>query len=482
MTDHASYVFSAYSMILSLPKEQLLNVGNSAAEGSPIPSFDEELLISLCEDALKIFEKEENIIEINGDAIVVGDIHGSFHDLLRILSYTEHCQSKVIFLGDYVDRGNFSLECVTLLFSLKILKPDTYFLLRGNHEFVEMGSNYGFKKEILNYHNPKKIKQVPTEKIQSKEANEAIIMKVEPKRKNRSDLLEDLYFNNHVNISCYKYTERLFNAFMNSFSYLPICAIINHKSICLHGGLSPLLDKVKNIQKQIQKPITDFSQSNLLTDIVWGDPAPDQRQTFLDNPRGRGKVFNGPVVVNFLKNHNFTRLIRGHECVHNGIGKLFNGKCITLFSASSYSCDMGNSSAILKIFQNTDKTETLIFSPLRRLKKCDASYYKVQAFGQTEENKTTTISICNKKISDYQNSFFSSRMRITEFNSDYSLGTIMSKSDENAETSRPIMSSKRQPIFNRRIPSLKSGPRKRVANGALIVTPQTYSQKYQSCD
>ena len=79
---------------------------------------------------------------------------------MRILNIVEKDQSKVLFLGDYVDRGNFSLECITLLFSLKVLKPTKYYLLRGNYEFEIMASNYGFKKEILNYHNPKKTDQV----------------------------------------------------------------------------------------------------------------------------------------------------------------------------------------------------------------------------------------------------------------------------------------------------------------------------------
>lgn len=480
MTEHASYIFSAYSTILNLPKEQILQVGNYAAEGNPIPSFDENLLVNLCDEAMQIFEKEENIIEVEGDTIVVGDIHGSFHDLLRIICYTEKSNSKVVFLGDYVDRGNFSLECITLLFMLKILKPDRYFLLRGNHEFNEMGSNYGFKKEILNYHNPKKNEKASSGQTSSKEVNEANIKKIESKKKDQATILEELYYNNHVNINCYKYTERLYDAFMNAFSYLPICAIINQNSICLHGGLSPLLDKIKNIQKQIQRPIIDFNQNPLLTDIVWGDPAPEQSQTFSDNPRGRGKLFNGPIVVNFLKNHNFKRLIRGHECVQHGIEKLFNGKCVTVFSASSYSCDMGNASAILKLFENTDKTESLIFSPLHRLKKCDASYYKVQTFDQT-------ISTSNTRISDCKSGFLSSRAYIRGTSSEHNLKYLLLKSAEkdNSEIiSKPLVIAKNKIFLNRRIPSLKSGPRRRLTGRPLIpvLTSQNSTQKYQSCD
>ena len=114
MTQAAEYILSSYSFIATYSLEQILDVGYQSKEGNPIPSFDEKLLIELCADARKTLENESNILDIEGDVIIVGDIHGSFHDLLRILKYTQKIDSKVLFLGDYVDRGNFSLECMRL--------------------------------------------------------------------------------------------------------------------------------------------------------------------------------------------------------------------------------------------------------------------------------------------------------------------------------------------------------------------------------
>lgn len=87
MKSHASYIYSAYSFISTLPEDRISQIGNLEINGIPIPSFDEELLVSLCEDATKLFQREPNIVEIDGDAIVVGDIHGSLHDLIRIIQY-----------------------------------------------------------------------------------------------------------------------------------------------------------------------------------------------------------------------------------------------------------------------------------------------------------------------------------------------------------------------------------------------------------
>lgn len=398
MTEHASYIFSAYSTILSLSEEEILQTGYQITNGSPIPSFDENLLIELCKDAQKLFKNEENIINLEGDIIVVGDIHGSLHDLLRILKYIQSSKCKVLFLGDYVDRGFFSLECITLLFAFKVMYPDNYFLIRGNHEFDSMCSCYGFKKELLNYHNPKKAIKL----VSNGNRPGMILDKVDynftdgEKEDNKShhiskEMLCDAYFSNHVYMYCHKYTEKLYNAFINAFSYLPICAIVNQTSLCIHGGISPKLEKLDKINRRIQRPITDFDQNPLLSDLIWGDPSHEQMnqsstQLYYDNPRGRGNLFSGIALSNFLRSNNLKRIIRAHQCVLNGTEQKFNEKCITVFSASSYNCQMGNSSGILKIVQKGDKVEPVTFEPLSRLKKSDANYYKVQAF-ETETTK-----------------------------------------------------------------------------------------------
>ena len=74
-----------------------------------------------------------------------GDVHGQFYDVLELfrvggeLPFTQY-----IFMGDYVDRGNHSIETWSLLMLLKVKYPDRVTLLRGNHECRQITQVYGF--------------------------------------------------------------------------------------------------------------------------------------------------------------------------------------------------------------------------------------------------------------------------------------------------------------------------------------------------
>lgn len=89
---------------------------------------------------------EGNIIYVNDPITVVGDIHGQFFDMLKMLSVGGDPENtKYLFLGDFVDRGIFSIEVLILVMSLKIKFQNTIYMIRGNHECRQMTVNFNFR-------------------------------------------------------------------------------------------------------------------------------------------------------------------------------------------------------------------------------------------------------------------------------------------------------------------------------------------------
>ena len=85
------------------------------------------------------------LLELDAPIQVCGDTHGQFSDLLNIFRiYDQPDKQNYLFLGDYVDRGKQSLECICLLMAYKIKYPENFFFLRGNHESSELNKLYGF--------------------------------------------------------------------------------------------------------------------------------------------------------------------------------------------------------------------------------------------------------------------------------------------------------------------------------------------------
>ena len=90
------------------------------------------------------------MIKIQDPITIVGDIHGQFYDFLKLIDPDTGGpieSTKYLFLGDYVDRGCFSIEVLALILSIKITFQNSVFLLRGNHECRQLTSFFNFRQE-----------------------------------------------------------------------------------------------------------------------------------------------------------------------------------------------------------------------------------------------------------------------------------------------------------------------------------------------
>ena len=272
--------------------EKLLAVrGNKP--GKQVDLKEEEIKF-LIDKSLTIIKEQKMLVELEAPLHVCGDIHGQYYDLLRIF---EHCgypdDYNYLFLGDYVDRGKQSLETVCLLLCYKIKYPDKVTLLRGNHEISVTNRIYGFYDEC--------------------------------KR---------------------RYNVKLWKNFTELFNYLPVAALIDDKILCMHGGLSPDLKSIQNIQ-EISRP-TDIPDTGLLCDLLWSDP--DKEATDYDeNDRGVSVIFGEKVVIDFNKKNDLDLIIRAHQVVDDGYEFFANRQLITIFSAPNYCGEFDNSAGIMII-------------------------------------------------------------------------------------------------------------------------------------
>ncbi|XP_074155979.1 serine/threonine-protein phosphatase with EF-hands 1 isoform X7 [Sminthopsis crassicaudata] len=106
-------------------------------------------------EAKKILQQMPNIIHISStvskELTICGDIHGKLDDLFLIF-YKNGLPSgnnRYVFNGDFVDRGQNSMEVLMVLFSFLLVYPNDIYLNRGNHEDYLMNMRYGFTKEIM---------------------------------------------------------------------------------------------------------------------------------------------------------------------------------------------------------------------------------------------------------------------------------------------------------------------------------------------
>ncbi|KAI4916787.1 hypothetical protein J4E90_003290 [Alternaria incomplexa] len=270
----------------------------------------EQQALWIIKKGTEILKSEPNMLEMDAPITVCGDVHGQYYDLMKLFEVGgDPAETRYLFLGDYVDRGYFSIECVLYLWSLKIWYPNTLWLLRGNHECRHLTDYFTFKLECK-----------------------------------------------------HKYSEAVYEACMDSFCALPLAAVMNKQFLCIHGGLSPelhTLDDLKSIDRFREPPT-----HGLMCDILWADPLEEfgQEKTndfFVHNHvRGCSYFFSYPAACAFLEKNNLLSIIRAHEAQDAGYRMYRKTRTtgfpsvMTIFSAPNYLDVYNNKAAVLKYENN----------------------------------------------------------------------------------------------------------------------------------
>lgn len=201
--------------------------------------------------------------------------------------------TNYLFLGNYINKGNYSVECISLLICLKVRFPHRIYLIRGNHESRGLSQIYGFYDECL-----------------------------------------QKYGNVHI----WKY-------FTDLFDFLPLTAVVDSQIFCVHGGLSPsleILDHIRNIDR-----FQDIPLEGLMCDLVWTEP--DDWNGWHMFPKGNGYSFGQDITEQFLYENKLNLILRAHLFVMNGYSWHHNKQLCTIFSAPNYCQRCGNKAAIMEV-------------------------------------------------------------------------------------------------------------------------------------
>lgn len=255
---------------------------------------------TMCNMAQEILHQESNVQGVHTPVTVCGDVHGQFHDLMELFCIGGPCpDTNYLFMGDYVDRGYYSVETISLLVAMKIRYPNRITILRGNHESRQITQVYGFYDECL--------------------------------RK---------YGNANV-----------WKRFTDLFDYLPLTALIENKIFCLHGGLSPTIDTLDNIRTLDR--IQEVPHEGPMCDLLWSDP--DERCGWGISPRGAGYTFGHDISEAFNHANGLELIARAHQLVMEGFSWGQDKQVVTIFSAPNYCYRCGNQAAIMELDEQLNK-------------------------------------------------------------------------------------------------------------------------------
>ena len=297
-----------------------------------LPFKDEEIL-NLIEGVKPILERDHSLIKIRSPCKVFGNLYGIYNDLMRYFeSYGNPSDDnqmgditvmQYVFLGDFCDRGNNSLEIILLLFALKIKYPDFIYIIRGHHEDRHINEDYGLGQECLD---------------------------------RLSDDIRD--------------PMSIFANINKAFDLLPFGVLVDNNILMVHGGIGSSinsLDDIDSIKRPIEvvQNVTNNEQLKVI-DLLWSEYHDDIEN--IDSNIERDKFKKGFIVKygknrlnKFLDDNKINLLITSHQFVKGGFTTFNNDKLLILFSATNYMNECGNVGGMINIAKkNANKRINLI--------------------------------------------------------------------------------------------------------------------------
>lgn len=269
-------------------------------------------LAIVCEEVEGVLESEPPVVFLQSPVYVIGDIHGNLDDLKFFAENIwkmgmDLTAGKFLFLGDYVDRGMMSLECIAYLFAVKLKHPHKVIMLRGNHETRDVN---GWEEHY---------------------AEKSFVRQCKDR------------FGPQIG-------DQIWEECNQAFDRLPMAAVIDHDIFCIHGGIPrPVNGFATEIQQIMALPKVaaimpsyeheEEWMKQVAGDCIWSDPAGEGARTgpdgFGESPRGGGAIcFGHKAIDNFLAANNLSYIIRAHEAHAHGVSLSNGARLFTVFSTS----------------------------------------------------------------------------------------------------------------------------------------------------
>jgi predicted phosphodiesterase len=238
----------------------------------------------VCGGLLEVYDLE--------NLVIISDLHGDSNSLFRILSEINYKQflskelNKLVFLGDYIDRGSDSLSIIYSVCYLKSTYPDSVILMKGNHEAP---TEFPFSPHDFPYE------------------------------------VEDRFGNRW---------REIYKDILSMFRMLTLATVVKHKLLLVHGGLPTQEAAAENFRESIAFAHERQVRNSVLEEILWNDPRQiDENKGQERSRRGLGKYFGSNVTRTWLQATGTKAVIRGHEPCQ-GFRLDHDNMIMTLFSCT----------------------------------------------------------------------------------------------------------------------------------------------------